>query len=54
MIYARPKDVVDLERLLAVRTGMDLEYERTWIAKMVPAEDPRIAILDDLVRRFGS
>jgi len=54
LIYGRPKDLVDLERLLAVRPGMDLAYVRSWMTRMVPAGDRRVAALDDLERRFHS
>jgi hypothetical protein len=52
LIYGRPKDVTDLESLIAVRPSLDLEYVRSWLVRMVPAGDRRIAILDDLERRF--
>jgi hypothetical protein len=52
LIYGRPKDVTDLERLFAARPALDLVYVRSWLTKMVPAGDQRIAILDDLERRF--
>lgn len=51
LVYGRPKDVGDLERLFAART-LDVGYIRTWLAKM-PVGPDRAAILDDLVRRFG-
>lgn len=53
LIYGRPKDVIDLERLLAVRPSTDLAYVRKWLAEMVPAGDRRFALLDDLERRFA-
>jgi hypothetical protein len=52
LIFGRDKDTVDLERLLAVRTELDLGYVRSWVARIVPAGDRRIAVLDDLERRF--
>ena len=54
LIYGRPKDVTDLERLLAVRPEMDLVYVRRWMVQMIPAGDRRLAILDDLERRFAT
>jgi hypothetical protein len=51
LVYGRPKDVVDLERLFAAR-ALDVAYIRGWLAKM-PVGPDRGAILDDLVRRFG-
>ena len=53
LMFGRAKDVVDLERLFAVRV-LDLAYVRTWLTQMVPAQDRRLAILDDLERRFGA
>ena len=50
LVYGRAKDVTDLERLFAVRK-LDVSYIREWISKM-PVGPDRIAILDDLVRRF--
>jgi len=41
-----------VERLLAVRAGLDLAYVRSWLVQMVPAGDTRIAVLDDLAARF--
>lgn len=52
LIYGRPKDLIDLERLIAVRPTMDLAYVRSWMARMIPAGDRRFAALDDLERRF--
>ncbi len=52
LIYGRPKDLIDLERLIAVRPDMDLSYVRTWMTRMIPAGDRRFAALDDLEHRF--
>jgi hypothetical protein len=52
LIYGRPKDVIDLERLIAVRPYMDLAYVRSWMTRMIPIGDHRFAVLDDLERRF--
>jgi hypothetical protein len=52
LIFGRPKDVADLESLIALRTEMDLGYVRSWLVQMVPAGDRRIDVLDDLERRF--
>jgi len=51
LIYGRDKDVIDLQRLIAVRE-LDLAYVREWLVQMLPAGDRRFAILDDLDRRF--
>jgi Nucleotidyltransferase of unknown function (DUF6036) len=51
LVYGRDKDVTDLERLFAVRS-LDVDYVRTWLAKM-PVGPDRREILDDLARRFA-
>lgn len=52
LLYARPKDVQDLERLFAVQAGrIDLAYLRQWLPRMVPAGDARLGLLEDLARR---
>ncbi len=52
LLFGREKDVIDLERLIALNRNMDLAYVRGWLTKMVPAGDRRFALLDDLERRF--
>jgi hypothetical protein len=52
LLYGRTKDIADLERMFPALT-LDLSYVRTWLAKMVPEGDRRLALLDDLERRFG-
>jgi hypothetical protein len=54
LLFGRPKDMVDLEELLSRRPTLDFGYVRGWLLKMVPAGDPRIALLDDLERRFAA
>lgn len=54
LIFGRPQDVTDLERLFAVRPEIDLVYVRRWLTDMVPPGDKRFAILDDLERRFAT
>jgi len=52
LLYARPKDVQDLERLFLVQAGrLDLQYLRTWLLRMVPSEDTRLGLLDRLAAR---
>ena len=49
LIYNRPKDVTDLERLFAVQgDGIDVDYVRSWLERIVPGDDPRFALLDRL------
>jgi len=52
LLYGRPKDVVDLERLVVVRPEIDLQYVRSWVTRILPAGDDRIGVTDDLIRRF--
>ena len=52
LLYGRPKDLLDLERLIAVRPSIDLAYVRSWMFRMIPAGDRRFDALDDLERRF--
>ncbi len=51
LLFGRPKDIVDLERLFAVRS-LDTTYVRSWVVQMIPVDDPRLAVLDDLEQRF--
>lgn len=51
VLYGRPKDEIDLERLLAVRTDLDLDYVEGWLAKMVPEGDRRFEMLARLRSR---
>ena len=55
LLYARPKDVQDLDRLFAVQAGrIDLAYLRQWLPLMVPAGDARLGLLEDLARRLAT
>lgn len=54
LVFGRDKDVADLERLLAVRRELDFQYVRSWLEKMVPTGDRRLALLADLERRFAT
>jgi len=52
LLYARPKDVQDLERLFAVQAGrIDTKYLYDWLPRMVPAEDARLQLLDKLAAK---
>lgn len=51
LLYARSKDVPDLERMFAA-LRLDVVYIREWLTKMVPPGDRRLGLLDDLDRRF--
>jgi hypothetical protein len=54
LLFFRGKDLVDLERLVAVAgTQLDHAYVRRWIVDMMGEGDPRVARWDDIVRRFS-
>jgi hypothetical protein len=53
LLFFRGKDVVDLERLVAVRPELDRAYVRKWIVEMMGDQDERVERWDDLVRRFA-
>ena len=52
LFYGRPKDIVDLERLFAAQPAMDVSYIRSWLERIVPTGDRRVALLADLAHRF--
>lgn len=54
LVFGRHKDIGDLENLFAVRPDLDVAYIRRWLVQMVPIDDRRIAVLDDLERRFSN
>jgi hypothetical protein len=54
LLFFRPKDVVDLERLVAVQgAAFDHAYVRGWMVAMMGEDDDRVRLWDDLVVRFG-
>ncbi len=54
LLFYRGKDVVDLERLIAVQgDNVDAAYVRERIVAMLGADDPRVATWDTLWRDFG-
>ncbi len=54
LLFFRGKDLVDLERLVAVRPELDHAYVRRWIVDMMGEGDERVRRWDDLVARFAS
>lgn len=52
LTFGRAKDIGDLEMMFAVRPDLDVAYIRDWLTQMIPAGDRRLAVLDDLERRF--
>ena len=53
LLFFRGKDVVDLERLIAVRPELDRAYVRRWIVEMMSEDDERVLTWDQLVARFA-
>lgn len=49
LLFFRGKDLVDLERLVAVRPELDTRYVRAWIAAMMGADDERVRAWDRIV-----
>jgi hypothetical protein len=54
LLFFRGKDIVDLERLVAVRPELDLAYVRRWIVDMMGEDDDRTRRWDDITTRFGA
>lgn len=54
LLFFRGKDLVDLERLVAVRDDLDHQYVRRWIVDMMGEEDDRVRRWDTIVQRFAS
>jgi hypothetical protein len=53
LLFFRPKDLADLERLVAVQgPALDRSYVRRWIVDMMGEGDERVRAWDDLARRF--
>ncbi len=55
LLFFRGKDIVDLERLVAVQgQRLDAAYVRRWIVDMLGETDERVRRWDQLVRDFGT
>jgi hypothetical protein len=54
LLFFRGKDLVDLERLVAVRPELDVAYVRRSIVDMMGEDDDRTQRWDAIVRRFGA
>jgi hypothetical protein len=52
LLYARTKDLADLERLFAAHLSIDRGYVRAWLVQIVPPGDQRLATLAALEQRF--
>ena len=54
MLFFRPKDLLDLERLLALAgAGFDRAYVRRWLVETVGDGDARVSKWDELTSRAG-
>lgn len=54
LLFFRGKDVVDLERLIAVHgRALDVAYVRQHVVDMLGGDDPRVATWDRLWREHG-
>jgi hypothetical protein len=54
LLFFRGKDIVDLERLVAVRgSALDVAYVRRQIVEMMGEDDERVARWDRIVSTFG-
>jgi hypothetical protein len=54
LLFFRGKDLVDLERLVAVRPELGRAYIRARISEMMGEDDPRTQRWDEIVARFGA
>lgn len=53
LLFFRGKDLVDLERLVAVRgERLDTTYVRRWMVDMMGEDDARVARWDEILARF--
>jgi hypothetical protein len=53
LLFFRPKDLVDLERLVAVQgPRLDRGYVRRWMVEMMGEDDERVRAWDRLDRQF--
>lgn len=55
LLFFRPKDIVDLQRLVAVQgERLDTDYVRQHVADMLGENDDRVEKWDELVHEHGS
>jgi hypothetical protein len=52
LLFFRGKDIVDLERLVAVRADIDASYVRKWIVDMMGEDDDRVRRWDAIVTTY--
>lgn len=54
LLFFRPKDLLDLEKLVAVQgDALDAAYVRRWVAEMMDEDDERVVAWDAIVARFS-
>lgn len=52
-LFDRPKDWIDIAQLLAVQgAAFDAAYVREWLSSILPAEEARLARLDELIEKY--
>lgn len=54
LLFFRPKDLLDLEQLLAIRPDLDVAWVRVKLVEMMGVDDPRVAEWDRLVQAAPS
>lgn len=52
LLFFRPKDLLDLERLVATSAALDVGRVRQLIVEAMGADDERVRAWDDIVARF--
>jgi len=52
LLFFRPKDLMDLERLVATAPSLDAARVRSLIVEAMGEDDERVRAWDDIVRRF--
>ena len=52
LLFFRPKDLLDLERLVGAAQSLDVARVRALIAEAMGDDDERVRAWDDIVRRF--
>lgn len=51
MLFFRPKDLADLERLVSLRADLDGAYVRTWLVDLMGEDDERVRSWDQVLGR---
>lgn len=53
-VFNRPKDWLDIEQIIVATSPLDLEEIRSWLKRMVGADDERLARLAELETQLGA